>query len=134
MVRFSRKEDYGVLLISRLAHNYNKRLMPLSEVAKEHKISLLFLRNVALELRLAGLISAVEGKHGGYKLNKDPQTIYFGEIIQAFSKDPIFSCCQKTKDGKCRGSCPHGFSLRRLNNIFLEKMAGLKMDELMSYK
>lgn len=134
MIRFSRKEDYGVLLISELVKNYNKRLVPLSIIAKKHKISLLFLRNVASDLRLAGLITAVEGKHGGYKVSKDPKTIYFGEIMQAFSKEPVFSCCQDTKDGKCKGSCPHGFSLSRLNNIFLEKMARLTLDKLMRYK
>ena len=134
MIRFSRREDYAVILISKLAQNYNKRLVPLSEVAKEHKISLFFLRNVAAELRLAGLVKAAEGKNGGYTLSKKPRHIYFGEIIKALSKEPIFSCCQETKDGKCAASCPHGFSLRRLNNAFLENISGLTLDQLMRYK
>ncbi|MBI2074337.1 MAG: Rrf2 family transcriptional regulator [Candidatus Levybacteria bacterium] len=130
MIRFSKKEDYAIILINKLVQNYKKRLVPLSEVAREHKLPLLFLRNIASDLRKSGLIVAVEGKSGGYKLSKHPSNIEVGEVITALTKNPLFSCCQNTKDGKCAAStCPHGFSLRRLSNTILEKISGVTLDK-----
>lgn len=134
MVRFSRKEDYAVMLVSSLAPSFNKRLVPLSEVAKVHNISIFFLRNLANQLRKKGIVRAVEGKKGGYALAKDPKATQFGEVIQALSKKPIFSCCQNTPDGKCHVSlCPHGFSLRRLTNEFLEDICARSITEVVVY-
>lgn len=119
MIRFSKREDYGVVLISGLAKNFGKRLTPLSEIAKEHKIPLLFLRNIASDLRKAGLIKAVEGKNGGYTLVKNPQEIQLGEILEILTKKSLFSCCQDTKNNRCCADiCPHGLSPRRLANEF----------------
>lgn len=131
MIRFSKRGDYAVIIINELVKHFGKQLIPLSHIAKTHKLSPFFLRNVATDLRRAGLIDAIEGKNGGYKLNRPPKFIYAGEIIHAVSKHPIYSCCQKTKDGKCIAkSCPHGFSLRRLNNEFIEQVSGMTLDKL----
>lgn len=131
MIRFSKKENYGLIFINELVKNFDKKLTPLSEIAKKYKISPLFLRNIALDLRRAGLIQALEGKNGGYKLKKAPNEMTVGNIISALSNHPIFSCCQNTKNGKCQVNlCPHGFSLQRLNNEFLEKISKITLDSI----
>lgn len=131
MIRFSKREDNAIILVSELVKQFGKRLVSLSEVATKHNISVLFLRNIASDLRAAGLIEAVEGKNGGYKLKKAPNQMQLGEVISAVSKQPIFSCCQNTKDGKCRANtCPHGFSLRRAHNEFLENLVEKTVDTL----
>lgn len=135
MRRFSKREDYAVILVDSLALHFEKRLVALSEVAAEYKLSVLLLRNVAQDLRRAGLITAVEGRGGGYKLTRHPEKIQIGEIIRAFSTDPLYMCCQNTTDGKCSASaCPHGFSLNRLNNMFLEKVANMTLAEFRESK
>lgn len=131
MIRFAKSEDYALILVQSLTKEYKKRLVPLSEIAKKYSLSLLFLRNIAASLKRAGFITAVEGKKGGYKLVKDPQSIQLGNIIEASSKKTFFSCCQKTKDGKCQAkTCPHGFSLRRLQNQFLKQIYAIKLSEV----
>lgn len=131
MIRFSRSEDYAVILVGELSEHFEKGLVSLSRIAKNKKLSLLFLRNIAHDLRKANIVTAVEGKNGGYKLTKNPNSIQLGEIIKAVAKRPLFSCCQNTKDGKCHTStCSHGFSLQRLNNQFLEKIYTMKLSEV----
>lgn len=95
-MKISKKEDYGVILISELGKNYGKGFLSLSEIGKMHNIPILFLRNIASDLRKSGLITATEGKSGGYKLTKSPDKIQIGEVIRVLSKKPIFSCCQNT--------------------------------------
>lgn len=129
MIRFSKREDYAVVLIDELVKEYKKRLVPLSEVSKKHNIPLLFLRNIANTLRRTGIVEAVEGKYGGYKLARHPSQMQVGDVLKALSSEPLFSCCQNTIDGKCHVKlCPHGFSLRRLTNKFVQSVSSISLE------
>ncbi len=138
MIRFSRREDYAVILITKLAQNFNKRVVALSEIAKEYKISLLFLRNLASDLRKEGIIQAVEGKKGGYFLTKDPKKLRMREVLSAFTKKPLLECCRSGINHK--GGCPKesfcqpGYIWRKLNKQFLEKISNLSIEEFMDYE
>lgn len=138
MLRFSRREDYAVILINKLAGNYNKRVVPLSEIAKEYDISVLFLRNLAAELRSAGIIKAVEGKKGGYFLCKDPKELKMGEVLNVFSKIPMLACCPTgiKSHGRCpkESFCQPGFVWRRLNKEFLDRVSNLTVEQFMDYR
>lgn len=141
MVRFSRKEDYAVILINTLALHYNTNLVPLSDVAKEYNISLLFLRNLAMELRIAGIIKAVEGKNGGYFLVKHPSKVKMGDVLSVFSKRPMLECCfhlngRSPRQTKCSKEefCKPGFIWRKLNKEFLDKIYRMSITEFMRYK
>lgn len=131
MVRFSKRENYATILIAELSENINQKFIPLSQIAKKHGISILFLRNIALDLRKAELIEALEGKNGGYRLKKSKNKIRIGDVVEAVTHRSIFSCCQNTKSGKCDAKlCPHGFSLQRLNNQLLENLSKITFDKL----
>lgn len=137
MIRFSRKEDYSIILVNVLVENYKKRLVPLSEIAREYKISLLFLRNLAHELRQAGIIKAIEGKKGGYYLVNHPQKVKVGEVLSLFTNKPMLECCHIGTSGK--SSCPKesfcqtGFIWRKINKEFLEKIYNLNLFEFVRY-
>lgn len=134
MVHFSRSEDYAVIFVNTLTASYKKRFIPLSKIAKTNSLSLLFLRNIASRLRAAGIVKAIEGKNGGYALAKNPKMIALGKVIEASCGRSLFSCCQQTKDGKCHSTlCPHGFSLRRLQNKFLENIYNLTLSEVANH-
>lgn len=137
MIHFSKKEDYAVILVNELALNYKKRLIPLSEVAREYKISVLFLRNLVNILRKTGIVGAIEGKKGGYFLQKNPKTFKIGEILNAFSKKPMLECCPKLKQfNLCPKEkiCSTKHIWRKINREFLEKISNLTFDQFMNYK
>lgn len=139
MIRFLRREDYAIVIVGVLAHAYKKRLVPLSEIAKEYDISLLFLRNLAHDLREAGIIKAVEGKKGGYYLTKEPKNIKMGEVLGIFSRGQDFICCPAGKKGEHARSCPKGKSCfagnkwRRLNKEFIHKVYRLSLKEFLAH-
>lgn len=139
MIKFSRKEDYAIILINKLAQEYNKRLIPLSEIAQEYSISLLFLRNLAQDMRRAGLIKATEGKAGGYCLTRNPQEIKMGDVLSIFAKNQLMECCpvnQKVHTRTCpkKDSCVTGNVWRQLNKEFLDKIYNLSVTDFMTYK
>lgn len=149
MIRFSRREDYAVILVTTLAQSYDKRLVSLSEVAKSYNISLLFLRNIANDLRNNSIVRAVEGKKGGYKLSKDPKTLTIGEVLKAFSTESLLACCSTFSDtnssigdvtkhvqGRCpqEGFCRAGYIWRKMNREFLERISSLSVHDFMHYR
>lgn len=138
MIRFSRREDYAVILVNKLVQNFNKRFVPLSEIANEYNISLLFLRNLAYTLRQANIINAKEGKDGGYSLVKNPNALKVGEVLGIFSRNQLLECCPAGKTGHKSNRCPKeafcdpGFAWRRLNKEFLDKVYNLTFKEFLS--
>ncbi len=137
MIRFSRDEDYSIILINELAKHYNKRLVPLSEVAKDYVISLYYLRNLANRLIHAGIIKAVEGKKGGYFLQKDPKKITIGEVLQVFSREPITACCSNWNDrSNCQRNdnyCDTITEWRKINERFIQKLSSLSLEEFLRH-
>ncbi len=137
MIRFSRSEDYALILVNYLAKEYGKKLVPLSKVAREYKISILFLRNLANILRHGGIVGAVEGKNGGYYLNKDPKKLKIGDILSLFPRDIMLECCSR---GDATGTCDKvdfcetGSIWRKLNQEFLDKVSRLSMEEFIHYQ
>jgi Rrf2 family protein len=137
MIKFSRSEDYAIILVNKLAREYDNKLVPLSEIAKEYAISVFFLRNLANTLRSAGIIQAEEGKTGGYMLTKAPQEIKMGEILNLFSHNHEMSCCSDDSEHKrvCpqQKNCIAGNTWRKLNKEFVDKVYNLSLIEFMNY-
>lgn len=137
MIRFSRSEDYALILVNYLAKVYGKQHVPLSKIAREYKISILFLRNLANILRHGGIVGAIEGKNGGYYLDKDPKQLKIGEILALFPRDAMLECCSR---GDATGTCDKvdfcdtGSIWRKLNKEFLDKVSRLSINEFIHYK
>ena len=138
MIKFSRREDYSVLIVYTLAKNFDKRLVPISEIANEYEISPLFLRNVAGDLRKAGIIKAVEGKSGGYYLTKDPNRLKIGKVLKIYSDTEHLSCCAtgKTKSRSCPKDkyCIAETVWRKINKDYLDRLYAMTVTEFMNYK
>jgi Rrf2 family transcriptional regulator, iron-sulfur cluster assembly transcription factor len=137
MIKFSRREDYAIILVNKLAKEYSKRLVPLTEIAKEYDISLFFLRNLANTLRNAGLIRAIEGKTGGYTLTNDPRKTKMGDILRIFSNEQTLTCCSNnekhTRMCPQQKNCIAGNTWRKLNKEFIDKVYNLSLSEFISY-
>lgn len=58
-------------------------LVSLAAIAKRQDISLPYLEQLFVKLRRAGLVEAVRGPGGGYKLAKAPSEIRITDVMQA---------------------------------------------------
>lgn len=54
--------------------------LPASEIARRCRASLKFLEQVLNQLRAGGYVVSTRGRLGGYRLSRDPEEIYVGEI------------------------------------------------------
>ena len=81
MFDLNKKTEYGLELMLVLVKNYQQGPTALTKIAKDEKLPLKYLEQIANALKNHGLVEAKEGKNGGYFLTKNPQSISLVEII-----------------------------------------------------
>ena len=77
--------DYGLRAVLYLAHKEN--LCSSRDIAREMSIPRDYLIQLAQLLRNAGIVEARPGKHGGYRLAKEPSEITLLDVMSALDED-----------------------------------------------
>ncbi len=77
----STKGRYALRIMIDLAEHMNEQYVPLKEIAQRQSISKKYLESIVKELVAANLISAANGRSGGYKLCRDPKNYTIWEIL-----------------------------------------------------
>jgi Rrf2 family protein len=80
----SKKTQYAMVAMVRLARDYQNGPILISDIAKNERIPKKFLEVILLELKNHGLVSSKKGKGGGYYLIKPPTEINLADIIRLF--------------------------------------------------
>lgn len=77
----STKGRYAIRVMIDLAEHCGGGYTPLKDVAERQSISKKYLEIIVRDLVSGELISGISGKGGGYRLNRDPDDISVGEIL-----------------------------------------------------
>lgn len=105
-MRISKKAQYGLRAMVYLAKNYlaassrvKRKPIPLKEISKKEKISFDFLEKIISDLEKAKLVKAKKGAQGGYFLNRAPEKITAGEILEVLEDLVPVGCagCQMAR-------------------------------------
>ncbi|OGZ95451.1 MAG: hypothetical protein A2847_02420 [Candidatus Sungbacteria bacterium RIFCSPHIGHO2_01_FULL_50_25] len=92
-MKFSRRTDYGIILAQALRSTFRDRShIPISKIAQNQGLPLVFLEKLAERLRQAGYLEARRGSEGGYRLVKDPKKITLKELIDVFEEPEMMRC------------------------------------------
>lgn len=108
MIKLSTKGRYGTRLMLNLALHFNegKEAVVLKNISEEEGLSIRYLEQIIIPLKINKLVKSVRGAGGGYTLAKDPSKINLCEIIEVLEgtcalvdcvEDP--ECCGRT--GEC---------------------------------
>ena|SRR3990167_2140208 len=81
MLKLSRQVDLGILLLTDLARLKSGETLSLSHWTQSKGLPYRFLTKIALTLKQAKLITAKEGRTGGYRLARGIGKISLGEVI-----------------------------------------------------
>jgi Rrf2 family iron-sulfur cluster assembly transcriptional regulator len=82
-MKLSTKGRYAMVALSDLALAGQEDLVSLAAISKRQDISLPYLEQLFVKLRRAGLVEAVRGPGGGYRLARQPSEIRISEILEA---------------------------------------------------
>ncbi len=89
----STKGRYALRMMLDLAENSNGKYVPLKEIAERQNISLKYMEAIMPNLVRDGLVSAIQGKGGGYMLSKDIGEYTVGEVLRASEGSMVPVAC-----------------------------------------
>ncbi|MGH2511184.1 MAG: RrF2 family transcriptional regulator [Candidatus Limnocylindrales bacterium] len=101
----SKRGDYGVRAMLALTRA-GRQLRTSQSIATETHVPVHFLPQIMGDLARAGLVTSLPGRHGGYRLSRDPATISLLDVIEAIEGDARRHMCV-LRGGPCRvdGRC-----------------------------
>jgi Rrf2 family transcriptional regulator, cysteine metabolism repressor len=102
-MRISSKGHYGLLAVAELARRYDQGLISLAEIATAEHLPLPYLEQIIAPLRVAGLVEATRGLHGGYRLARHPAEVAVGDVVR-WLEGPI-ALVECTSEGYQAGAC-----------------------------
>jgi Rrf2 family transcriptional regulator, cysteine metabolism repressor len=105
-MKFSKKSEYGLRALIELTKNYGQPITR-QQIAERQNVPVVFLEQILLRLKHAGLLASTRGAQGGYALIKPPAKVTLGHVIRILDGPlaPI-ACVSKTAYQKCR-DCPY---------------------------
>jgi FeS assembly SUF system regulator len=133
MIRLSRLADYGVVLMSHIAFS-----QPTSHnaqaVARATAIPLPTTSKLLSTLAGAGVLAAVRGTKGGYKLARRPEQISLADIISAIDGPIALTQCIEHGPGHCEleGSCRSRTGWHTINRAVRKAMENVSLADLLT--
>jgi Rrf2 family iron-sulfur cluster assembly transcriptional regulator len=86
-MKLSTKGRYAMVALADLALAQGDDLRSLAEISRRQDISLPYLEQLFVKLRRAGLVEAVRGPGGGYRLARKPDEIRVADVMEAVEEN-----------------------------------------------
>lgn len=132
-LRFSTKGRYGVRALCRLARLYEDGPVSIETIAKFEDIPIRYLEQIMTRLRREGIVKSTRGPGGGYKLNRPPDKLSLGELIQVLEgKTPVVWCVDADEESRClrEDVCTTRDLWKKLNEWFQTIFNNISLQEI----
>ena len=102
----STKGRYALRVMVCFAQKAPGEFVPLKEIAEKEGISQKYLETIMTTLSKGGIVDAVHGKGGGYRLNRRPEEYTVGSILKVTEGDLSAVSCTSQGAAACsRSEC-----------------------------
>jgi Rrf2 family protein len=125
MFKLSKKVEYGLIAVKHMAMPGEECTSSAKVIAEKYKIPYDLLSKILQKLKKQGILSSVQGTHGGYKLTKKPDELTLAEIFNAIEGESYILDCGKHEDSEacsiyetCILSSPLKKIQRQINSYF----------------
>lgn len=129
----STKGRYALRVMVYLALRDEEEYIPLKEIAEQEGISQKYLESIMTILSKGGLVDAVHGKGGGYRLNRTPEAYTVGEILELTEGSLATVSCTSQGPSACsRSTCCRTLPMwEKLDSMVHDFFAGITLADLM---
>lgn len=106
-MRLTAKSEYGLLAMIDLALNSADQPVSAREVSERQVIPAKYLEQLMVQLRQAGLVSAVRGARGGFVLDRAAEDITVLHVVEALEGPLHTTVCDGDRSETCgrSGAC-----------------------------
>ena len=129
MLKFSKKIDYGLILLSKL-HN-EPAAASAREIAQRYKLPAPMVANILKQLTAEGILISTRGAQGGYELARLPSEISLADVVRALEGPfALVDCTSGEVSCKFSDLCPTQDPIQAVHRKFLDFMNEYKIDEI----
>ncbi len=130
-MRLSTRSRYGTRLILELALKYNQGPVYLKEISTSQELSLKYLGQLIIPLKIAGIVKSSRGAHGGYFLAKSPDEIKLSEVIRAL-EGPVYlvECLENPDICGRQKDCVTRFFWNEINEVFHKSLESITVGNM----
>ena len=107
----STKGRYALCILVDMAEHQTDGYLPLKEIAERQEISEKYLESIIKTLVKSSVVVAMRGKGGGYRLNRPPEEINVGDVLEIAEDSLSPVSCLETD----RFPCPRMARCRTLD-------------------
>lgn len=133
-MRLTTKGRYAVTAMLDLAIHHGDKPTVLADIARRQGISLSYLEQLFAPLRRQALVVSVRGPGGGYRLARDPERIFIGEVIAAVDEQMDATRCGGDRDCQARGACLTHQLWEDLSDHIRGYLHGVSLKDLVEHK
>jgi len=134
MLRFNKDMEYALISLVEMSRQMDKSLISARELSRRCALPYKLLTLILQKLRDGGVILAVMGPHGGYRLAGKPDSIRLKKIIEAVRGDERIADCL-TEDRYCAQN-ERGCVIKPFIQVFQDKWTNfveeITLDEILT--
>ena len=132
----STKGRYALRVMVHFAVHGGEGYIPLKEIAESEGISQKYLESIMATLSKAGFVDAVQGKGGGYRLNRQPKDYTVGSILKLTEGSLAAVSCTTQGPAACsRATCCQTKPMwDKLDTMIDEFFEGITLQDLLETK
>lgn len=129
--KFTRKSDYGLLILTSLATRGDGEIVSLDTLSKERYLPKAFASQICKSLVKARIIGSKEGRGGGYYLTRPAEKINLLEVLNVIEGEvrPV-KCMHKPEECKAAAVCLHRDFMIRLGQEIKEVINSYTLADL----
>jgi FeS assembly SUF system regulator len=134
MFKISRMIDYGVVIMSQLAHTRND-IMTAPEIAEVTGLPMPTVSKVLKILGRSDIVRSHRGVNGGYALGRAAQDITLADIIETLEGPVALTACVEASDDKCKVEtfCPIKGGWEKVNDSIRRALEDVNLVELSTF-
>ena len=129
----STKGRYALRVMVCFAQRDPEEYIPLKEIAEKEGISQKYLESIMTTLSKAGMVDAVHGKGGGYRLNRQPEEYTIGSILKLTEGSLNVASCTTQGAAACsRSECCQALPMwEKLDQMIDDFFEGITLADLL---
>ena len=129
----STRGRYSLRVLTDLAAHREEGYLPMKDVANRQGISLGYLEKILPVLVKNGIVEGIQGKGGGYRLNRRPEDYTVGSILKLTEGSLASTGCTSQGPAACgRASCCEALPMwEKLDKMIDDFFEGITIADLL---
>lgn len=135
MIRLSTKGRYGTRLMLNLARHYGagNEAVILKSIAEDERISIRYLEQIIIPLKINRLVKSIRGAGGGYTLARKPEDIKLSEILRALEGNCcLVECIEDEAFCEYTDTCPTFEIWKRATALLKDYFDGITLKDALA--